>query len=273
MGLFKPAWRSSNEEKALRAVDRMTRQRELFEVVICKDGVSSIVRHKALEKLTDSILLADVAENSMSIDLRIAAVNKLSDDSLLASIPKDHHEVVSAVTNRRIELINTITNQSELLNIVKNEGNLELRWTAAKKLNDPLAKMEFFRDIALNHYDGETRLRAAVELGDPHIIENIALNDDNEFVRYAAVEIIENQTVLIAIAENDNKSMVRLLATERIKDTSERERHQQANCSRNDHYWEVLETRCGNDIGGDNAWILTREKCRCCGKIREAVTD
>ena len=50
-GLFKPAWMSENEEKALRAVAKLTDQTLLARVV--REAVVCKARTAAVEKLTD----------------------------------------------------------------------------------------------------------------------------------------------------------------------------------------------------------------------------
>jgi hypothetical protein len=60
MGLFTPAWKSKNEEIALKAVGKITDQRKLAE--IAKNAPLINVRHKAFKNISDLDILLMIAE-------------------------------------------------------------------------------------------------------------------------------------------------------------------------------------------------------------------
>jgi hypothetical protein len=74
MGLFTPAWKSKNEIRALRAVEKITDQNVFAD--IAKSDSDSDVREAAVEKLTDQSLLIDIAKNDSDWHVHKAAVEK-----------------------------------------------------------------------------------------------------------------------------------------------------------------------------------------------------
>jgi hypothetical protein len=99
MELFKPAWQSKNIDKALDAVNKVNTQTQLFNIVMASEeqfswyrrsrgkkifySNSAQVKMRAIERMTDQSLLADISQNSsVHEDLRIAAIGKLSDPAL-----------------------------------------------------------------------------------------------------------------------------------------------------------------------------------------------
>jgi hypothetical protein len=90
MGLFTPAWKSNNEKRALRSIEKMTDPEKLKRVV--KEAENRYVRKAAVEKLTDQNVLADVAKNDSDSDVRKAAVEKLTDQNVLADVAKNSND-------------------------------------------------------------------------------------------------------------------------------------------------------------------------------------
>ncbi|MDR1797898.1 MAG: hypothetical protein LBR44_10805 [Clostridiales Family XIII bacterium] len=82
MGLFAPAWENKNEEKALRAVGKITDQQQLAS--IAKTAPNFNVRAAAAGKITDQLLLADI-------------VTSLNHGTILEMNPKDDRASYDAV--------------------------------------------------------------------------------------------------------------------------------------------------------------------------------
>jgi hypothetical protein len=89
MGLFKKAWQSNNEEKALRAVKNLLDQNILVEIVKDKRCYDEVKR-AAIERLTNKGILADIANDCSLADyVREAAIERLTDQSVLIEIAKN----------------------------------------------------------------------------------------------------------------------------------------------------------------------------------------
>ena len=120
MGLFKPAWQSDNEAKALAAVS----------------------------KETDQGILAEIAKTAPVISVRIAAVKKLTDIPTLAGIAKsnDYPNVTQGAEERQKMLVEQITDQSTLASIAMSDNEWYVRVAAVKKITDK----SILADIAKN---------------------------------------------------------------------------------------------------------------------------
>jgi len=76
MRLFRPAWDSKNEYRAVRAVNKLTDETKLIRVV--KEARCRAARKAAVEKITDQNVLVYFARNDNNdSDVRIAASHKL----------------------------------------------------------------------------------------------------------------------------------------------------------------------------------------------------
>lgn len=125
MGLFKPAWRSDNTKKA----------------------------EDAVRKITDQKMLEEIAKSDIWGYARAIAIRKLTNIQVVASIAI-HHEydrtgaVKNAANERFIELrqkdISSLTDQTELIAIAKNDQHWAVRKSAIKRLNDPALAQELY---------------------------------------------------------------------------------------------------------------------------------
>ena len=89
--LFKPAWMSSNYEKAVTAARNETDQYKLLE--IAKKAPNDSVRAEAVHKLTDQYALAEFAKNDSHHGVRLAAVRRLTDQTALAYIAENDSDI------------------------------------------------------------------------------------------------------------------------------------------------------------------------------------
>lgn len=74
MGLFKPGWMSRDEGKALRSLDKISRDEELYRIVLeCPHGS---VRMRALSRIRDAGRRLDLVltAQAVSFDERLAAL-------------------------------------------------------------------------------------------------------------------------------------------------------------------------------------------------------
>ena len=85
LDLFKPAWQSGNQKKALKAVKKLTDQVVLTRVA--KEAENYYVRLLAIEKLSDQVVLADIARNKAENEnIRFEAAKKLTNQTLALEI-------------------------------------------------------------------------------------------------------------------------------------------------------------------------------------------
>jgi len=139
--------------------------------------------------------LARIAMNSKKFSERIEAVEKLSDSALLAQIArsdKDHNIQIAAIKNPHL------SEQEVFSQIARSAEYFKVREAAIERLADP-SVLVF---IVKNDADGSLR-EAAVEnpnFVDQKTLSEIAQNDESKRVRRAAVMKITSQESLAAIA-------------------------------------------------------------------------
>jgi hypothetical protein len=75
MSLWKPAWMSRFEGRAVRAVKKLTDQEEIARAAI--EARVYLARYYAIEKLTNQSILAEVAKNDSDSDVRYTAAIQL----------------------------------------------------------------------------------------------------------------------------------------------------------------------------------------------------
>jgi hypothetical protein len=189
MGLFTPAWKSKNEKRALRAVEKMTDQKKLERVA--KEAESRSVRATAVRKLTDQTVLADIAKNDSNWDVREAAVEKLTDQTVLADIAKNDSDGYI-----RSAAVKKLTDQTVLAHIAKNDSWESVRSAAVKKLTD----QTLLADIAKNDSDSYVRKAAVDKLTDQKALADVAKNTSDWEVRKAAVEKLTDPKALKDVA-------------------------------------------------------------------------
>ena len=128
LDLFKPAWQSDNEEKAIASVQKITDKGTLKKIAI-KANYGSV--RKAAEEQLDQSILADFAKNNSDADVRMVAVEKLTNQSILVDIAKNdsHSDVRKAAAER-------LTDQSILADIAKNDSDSSVHKEAMEKLTD-----------------------------------------------------------------------------------------------------------------------------------------
>jgi hypothetical protein len=208
MGLFTPAWKSKNEERALRAVRKMTSQKKLAKVV--KNSEHLRVPVVAVKKLTNQTLLADIAKSAKDWYVRKAATEKLTDQTLLADIAKNdsHADVRNAAVEK-------LTDQSLLADVAKKDSNEYVRKAAVEKLTDQTV----LADIAENEWSSNVRNSAVEKLTDQTLLADIAKNASvSDVLRKAAVEKLTDQTMLADIAKNNSVSNIRKTAIKKLDD-------------------------------------------------------
>lgn len=151
MGLLKPAWQGTSEEKALKAVDKETSQRNLVE--IAASAPLSIVRDAAIDKLSDQAVIVDTIKEYGTLlqvnydgtyrveylpnketfnhrkDFVSRLMKKVVDQTVLVDFllnSKDYYMQETVLEN---------LSQQILLDLAKN-GPEDIRWSAACRISD-----------------------------------------------------------------------------------------------------------------------------------------
>ncbi|MDR2384556.1 MAG: hypothetical protein LBD80_02670 [Tannerella sp.] len=163
MGLFTPAWKGKNEEKALRSVEKITGRKKLAKVA--KEAITWRARKAAVAKLTHQGLLLDIAMNESEYFVRKAAVANLTDQQSLACVAKNNSD-----SNIRRAAVAKLADQRALAFVAKNDGTNYVREAAVKNLADE----SLLADIAKNDSDWEVCHAAVVKLTDPEVLKDIA---------------------------------------------------------------------------------------------------
>jgi len=246
MGLFAPAWKSKNEEKALKAVEKETDQNKLTE--ISQNAPLDNVRKAADKKLNSVLINTIVDEVNYPWGLekeRINAVEKLSDPKMLISIVNKIENI-----NVRKAAVKVLSDQSTLENIAKNDRCSDIREIAVNKLT----AQSVLIDIAKYNRDANVRLIALKKLADQ-----------------------TEQAVYIHIARQDRNADVRLYAVSMISNLNEKIEIEKSMCAEGIHIWELINSESHDNYGTtDNyasKWSENTYKCKYCGKEKTISLD
>ena len=210
MELFKPAWKSNDETKAIKAVAEISDQQKLAK--IAKEAPYWKTRIAALKKidpLQHQSLLFDLIKNDAIYQVRDIA-RSLSE--------KAQQMAQRNLISTRVALIEKSTDQMFLANVAKSDEDSSICIAAAKKLTDQtllfdVAKSaKYYRDvrnIAVGKLDSQ-QLQA--------LLADIAKNYKDFYLCSAAIEKLTDQTTLADIAKNHKDTSVRSVAIKKLTD-------------------------------------------------------
>ena len=217
--LFKPAWQSKNEKKALRAVEKMRDQAKLEQVArespskwvkiaaIKKLTNQSLVAafalvddyglsSEAIKRLTDQALLTEVGRKSKSVDICYAVAEKIADRSfaqnLYAQLAKENTNTQSEHT--MLLAIDKLTNQDLLFDVAMNTS-LKRQSAATEKLTDQ-SKLAEVAKVDSQH--GSTAVKM---LTDHTMIIDVARNAKTATTCWQAIEKLTDEEILADIAK------------------------------------------------------------------------
>jgi len=206
--LFKPAWQSKNYAKAEKAVKKLTNQEILAD--IAKHNSSDILRATAVGNLNSQSILSEIAKSETNSHVCRALIEKLTDQEALAYIA--HNNCDKQV---RIKAVDKLTDQKMLADVAKNSTEYRFREVsieAVKKLTD----QRILADVATNGKEYDTRIIAIKKLTDPNVLAYIAKNDVNINLCKAAVCKLTVQETLIDVAKNAKFDDIRIEATKKL---------------------------------------------------------
>ncbi|MDR2673518.1 MAG: WD40 repeat domain-containing protein [Opitutaceae bacterium] len=212
---------SSSEQRRLSAVEVLAaadNQALLADVAANAGDINT--RAAAADKLTDERLLAGVAK---TIEERrdwmvTARMGKITDPQLLASLAREARSM-----NVRVEAALRLGDQALLADIARSGADGGIRKKAIAQLADQPA----LAALALNDRDQSVRLEAVRRVSDQALLAGLILDEKaGQPVRIEAVSRLDDQRVLAAIAKTGDKDAaerrgiepLRLKALERLTD-------------------------------------------------------
>ena len=167
MGLFKPAWMSKDESRAMRALDKVSDDATLF--TIATECPHASVQKRAVEKIQSDEVLLDVicsrTSKNVSLMAFLAALDRATEQQL-------YDIVMTRNPNMDLwlhEVVNRITDEALLAKIAAKErdgygSDATLRAAAFAKVNDRellLQLMEQYRDVYVGNMDyGQSSIEA-----------------------------------------------------------------------------------------------------------------
>ena len=211
-----------------RAVKKLTNQVVLAEIV--KADSDFDVHRAAIETLTDQVAIAEVLKTEI-VKAREheerwvlgGALKKLTDQNLLADVAKN-----AAASPIRTAAIEKVTNQDVLADIAETDKDSKVRATALAKVDEshPVkqkVKQEMQQKIDadfLKTYEGDRSTCETVfaRVTNQDLLADIAKNAVRASIRTAAVEMVADQNVLAKIAKTDKDSKVRETAIRKLTD-------------------------------------------------------
>ena len=168
------------------------------------------VRWTAVARVTDQIVLAEIAKNDRAWRVREKAIERLTDQTALAEIVKRERE--SSTVSKAVA---RLTHQTVLAEIAKPDCPWLIRHKAIESVTDETVLAE----IARRDSDGRLRKDATERLTDQAVLAEIARRDSDEEVRRRAIDRLADQAVLGEIAKAERYSGVsRWLAVSRLID-------------------------------------------------------
>ncbi len=231
------AKKSSDEKVAQQArekADKLEVERKAppAKVKTAEDALKSVdpdVRYKAVEKLTDEKLLAQIAKNDPSRKIRLVAVDRIStDQATLAYVAlNDPDEML------RLRAVHRLNDPMLLLEVASYSLDNRVTQKArekAKELKSSLIQgtpdkesttrrgKRKLPEVGLSDPDPDARFKAVQKLADQSVLAQIAENDSNHIVRWAAVDKLKDQRALAEVAMTDPNDSVRLRAVHRLTD-------------------------------------------------------
>ena len=170
--LFKPAWQSKNQQKALAAIEQMTNQGELAQIA---SGFSA--------EWAKNPSQADSALQQTDLAVRLAALNKLTDEAVVTGIATN----TSALLLVSLAAVDRLTSHQNLVHVAMNASK-DVQQRAIARITDPAA----FAYIAANHQLKDVRVEATSRLTDRPALVSLAFNDfANEVRKAAAIRLSE----------------------------------------------------------------------------------
>jgi hypothetical protein len=155
---------------------------------------SNGVRRKAIKKVKDQNVLAEVAKNDLKPDIRILALKRLTNQEAIFDVAKNDRK-----TDIRLMALKKLTEQTAISEVAKNDLKTDIRRIALKKLTNP----EDIYEVAKNDPNFDNRKIALKKLKKFKVnVENITeKSNDSDDNKQIDINIFEK--ISLAIYEID----------------------------------------------------------------------
>jgi len=248
MGLFKPTWKSSNREKALKAIEKLTDQKDLEKAALT--APDPVVREEAAKKVTDLFVLVKIIQSDSHPDVAVSALAQLNDVKSLAmlvlsgktgiiqsaalekitdqGVLRDIMLILSSDPKKisdhnwiRTKTLEKITDQNALAQIARTMGDEQVIFEAACKLTDDALAQRFF--LFLTRSDNiQMRFDAAEKLSDKNAKQQVYFKIlSNRFKsgwHEAALKRLTDPALLSEAAKIITEPKMRLKIAEKLPD-------------------------------------------------------
>ena len=236
MGLFKPAWMSSNYQKAEESVNAIGDNNELLKV--SEEAKLYVIQMMALRKIDDINILTTVAKFNGHSEKRKVAAGKLNDRAVLEYIVQnDSEDDVREAARERLKRIGypifyspyseDAKSEKNLLEIAKTNPSWEARRDALVTLwaelvvgdetEDNEALKEALEEIALNDESWKVRAEATRCICDENVLAQIAKTDEYYEVQSVAIWGISDKEILYELANLVKSDGGRVVALHKAK--------------------------------------------------------
>lgn len=207
-----------------RSLGHATRQRALAKLTdqtliaeLSRPGADIHIRKAAISRLTDQQTLLDLVKNDPDKKIREHAVKHLTDQKTLLEIvlanPTD--EDGHSTSGMAAAAMETITDQTMLVEIAEKVPFPPVIWNAIERITDEQLLISLATD---KNRDYDIRRIATEKLTNQEIISDLAQNDTNPDIRAAATANLANPKLLASIAKNDRDDNVRKNAVKKLTD-------------------------------------------------------
>lgn len=211
MGLFTPAWKGKNDEKAFKFIESCSNEKTLKRIA----AESLTVKRKAaaLEKIQDQDILFELAM-TLDVPLSEKAVNKITDEQLLIKVMEGAFS-----ESARVKAVKRIEDQLVLIKAAGNYEDSSVSSAALSRIGDRFTRLSITAGSPLP----VNRIKAAKELsvnepGEKEILVRFAENDPDPGVRAIAVGRLYDQEFVYKIYKSDQDASVRIAAVKVLRD-------------------------------------------------------
>lgn len=236
---FKPAWKHSNREVRLKAIESIQSEATtLIEILEndedqdvraaafkCLGRCAADVRKIAVSTLRRQSVLADFADQDPEVDIRLAAVRKLEDIRALMRLAREASctEVRVEATRALGAAVERLSERWLLEEVARTARDSNVRIAAIRQIwlfygRDSWGQ-RLLAEIAKSADDQHVRIAAVRQLRDQRTLADIARTDDDPGVRVAAVEgMASDDPSLRELVQSADHQEVRVAAVKRIQD-------------------------------------------------------
>ena len=226
LNFFEPGWKSKDENKALKFVEKENNQDVLFNIALAAPLCA--VCFAAIAKITDQELLADIVKSGTDFAIRDSALKRITHLDILkdlevecgSKLHRDHSSsnkrMRDSIVQRRADLVNEL-DQKEIARLAAGDMNFLVRLRAVKHL----LNQSVLADRAINEPNETIRATAVSKLTDQSLLVDIAQSKDCVFIRSRAASIVAEKTADPRLRDRMNQLVKKL--NEQTKEDEEYE--------------------------------------------------